>query len=43
MEQQQRAEFKVRKDQHGRYHWHLQSASNRIMAWLGQQGPGKVV
>jgi uncharacterized protein YegP (UPF0339 family) len=34
--QKQRAEFKVRKDQDGRYPWHLQSASNRIIAWSGQ-------
>jgi uncharacterized protein YegP (UPF0339 family) len=36
VEQKQRAEFKVHKDHDGRYHWHLQAASNRILAWPGR-------
>jgi uncharacterized protein YegP (UPF0339 family) len=34
--QEQRAELNVHQDQDGRYHRHLQAASNRIIAWPGQ-------
>lgn len=36
MGQAKRAEFKILKDRDGRYYWHLQGASDRIMAWSDQ-------
>jgi uncharacterized protein YegP (UPF0339 family) len=41
VEQTQRAEFTVRKDQDGRYHWHPQPASNQIIAPSGQAHDSK--
>jgi uncharacterized protein YegP (UPF0339 family) len=39
--QTEQAEFKVLKDRDGKYYWHLQAASNRIMAWSGQSYESK--
>jgi uncharacterized protein YegP (UPF0339 family) len=35
-ERTERPEFRVLRDQNGRYYWHLQAVSGRIMAWSGQ-------
>jgi uncharacterized protein YegP (UPF0339 family) len=40
-EQAERAEFKVLKDREGKYYWHLQTASNKIIAWSGQSYESK--
>lgn len=34
-------EFKILKNADGRYYWHLEAASNRIVAWSGQSFASK--
>lgn len=37
----QQAQFKVLKNQDGRYYWHLEAANYQLVAWSGQNYASK--